>query len=116
MNPKKLKDVVLPPNVYIGKEQSNGIMVGGKPAFVGVAQLFLQCVGKEKKCHDTIAILPKKNANRSGNDIVDSISDKVAGKIFEQYGWLVKGYNNPKYTRCPICAKKVRVKKTTPKV
>lgn len=104
--------VQLPPNVYIGKEKTNGLMIGGRPVFSAVAQIFLQCNGKEKKCHDTIALLPKRNANRDANGIVDSISNEMACKIFDSEGWLVKGYNNSKYTRCPVCSKKMSIRRT----
>ena len=102
----KTEKIKLPRNTYIGKEQSNGLMVGGKPAYVSTAQLFLQCKYPNRKgCHDTIAILP---TGAHGNEIIDGISDREAGRIFAEHGWLVKGYNNPKYTRCPFCAKKFK--------
>ncbi len=100
--------IKLPKDVKIGKERTNGIMVGGLPVHASSAQLFLQCCGKEKKCHDTIAILPVSTATRSRNEIIDSISNEQAGKIFADHGWLVKGYNSNKYTRCPECSKKIK--------
>lgn len=106
----KKSEIKLPANVYIGKEQSNGLMIGGRPVYSSVAQIFLQCNGKEKGCHDTIALLPNRNANKDPNDIIDSISTNRAAKIFAQSGWLVYGYNNNAFTRCPICAKKVKAK------
>lgn len=78
------------------------------PIYSCVAQIFLECAGREIGCHDTIAILPKGNCDR--NSIVDSITDNTAGKLFAAQGWLVKGYNNKKYTRCPICAKVISKK------
>lgn len=88
----------------IGKRKYNGIFTGGGMVNWGTAQIFLECNGLRKGCHDTIAILPKSNPFRDNNTIVDSISDDEAGEVFAQNGWLVKGYNSEKYTRCPVCA------------
>lgn len=97
-------DIQLPADVHMGKKQTNGLMIGGRPVYSSVAQIFLECAGGEAQCHDTIAILPNRNASRDANDIVDSITDVEAVKIFAAHGWLVKGYNSRKYTRCPVCA------------
>lgn len=92
--------VKLPPHFRLGKEKTNGIMIGGLPMFSSVAQIFLRCAGNEKKCHDTIALIP---TTTDGNDAVNKVTDAEAGKIFDAQGWLVKGYNNSDYTRCPVC-------------
>lgn len=82
-------------------------MVGGLPVYSSVAQIFLECrYPNRKDCHDTIAILPKGSC---GNEIIDVITDEQAAKVFTSMGWLVKGHNNKKYTRCPNCAKKLKV-------
>lgn len=105
---KHIKNIKLPPDTHIGKEITNGIMVGGIAAFSGVAQIYLRCGGSEKLCHDTIALLPCRRAKFDGNTIIDRISDEVSGNVFSQHGWLVKGYNNDTYTRCPVCKSKIK--------
>lgn len=106
----------------VGKELSQVIKVGKRSTCVGLqtagnvfsggrAEIFLECYGNSENCHDTIAITPNNTLGKShmtGNEIVDSITDKQAGQIFEEEGWLVKGYNNPNHTRCPECKEEVK--------
>lgn len=88
----------MPKGFRIGKRYDNGIMVGGKAVFGGWPQIFLECKHPERPgCHDTISIIAQ------GGNSIDKITDEQAGEIFDSNGWLVKGYNNNAYTRCPHC-------------
>ena len=99
--------IKLPTHTHLGKYKTNGIMCAGLAVFQDVAQVFLECGGNKKGCHKSISIIPHVPY---ANEIIDKITDEQAGKIFSENGWLVKGYNNKKYTRCPICKHYLNVK------
>lgn len=107
MSNSKVKDKIkLPKNTYLGKREYNGLMVGGLPVYSSVAQIFLECKYPNRKgCHDSIALIP---TGTHRNEIIDNITDEQAAKIFADAGWLVKGFNHPKYTRCPYCRTKLK--------
>jgi len=86
----------------LGKKRDNGIQTSGGNHFVSVEQIFLECrYPNRKKCHDTIALIPLYGFS------IDNVTDEEAGEIFANAGWLVKGYNDKKHTRCPYCKTKI---------
>lgn len=94
--------IKIPTGFTLGKYKDNGIQLCSINYFAPVEQIFLECkYPNRKECHDTISLLPKIGYS------INSITDQKAGEIFESAGWLVKGYNNKKYTRCPHCRTKV---------
>jgi len=87
----------------LDKKQSNGLQMGGGVVYAGRQQIILECrYPNRKNCHDTISLIPNMGHH------INELTDEQAGQIFAEAGWLVKGYNDNKYTRCPYCKTKIK--------